>query len=207
MTKQEKILVMVINDSYKHLGFKRGWHIYRNSEGFLEGYKSKKKKDTNSAFAVDISRIITTCKHLHEFSSFIKTIKRKQVIKPDPNQITITNTLKTMEKEKFKTLLKKNGISFLQENNIFIIKTQGSVDLRSLTTMPENIQFNNQGSVYLSSLTTMPENIQFNNQGSVYLSSLTTMPENIQFNNQGYVDLSSLTTMPENIQLNKKGYV
>ena len=48
------------------------------------------------------------------------------------------------------------------------------------------------GYVYLASLTSLPENIQFNNGGHVYLRSLTSLPENIQFNNGGYVYLNSL---------------
>ena len=49
----------------------------------------------------------------------------------------------------------------------------GSVDLRSLTTLPEGVTFSNSGSVYLSSLTTLPEGVTFSNSGSVDLRSLT----------------------------------
>ena len=108
--------------------------------------------------------------------------------------------------ESFKNLLRDENISFEKVNGRLIING-GYVDLRSLTGLPENIQFNNGGDVYLRSLTSLPENIQFNNGGDVNLSSLTSLPENIQFNNGGYVNLSSLTSLPENIQFNNGGDV
>ena len=49
------------------------------------------------------------------------------------------------------------------------------------------------GSVYLRSLTTLPEGVKFENQGYVDLRSLTTLPEGVKFENQGPVDLRSLT--------------
>jgi hypothetical protein len=45
--------------------------------------------------------------------------------------------------------------------------------------------------VYLRSLTSLPDNAQFNNGGSVDLRSLTSLPDNAQFNNGGNVDLRS----------------
>ena len=72
-----------------------------------------------------------------------------------------------MKKSEFKKLLKSKSISFKEKNGIIIINNQGSVYLRSCTSLPEGIQFNNQGSVDLESCTSLPEGIQFNNQGSV----------------------------------------
>jgi len=46
------------------------------------------------------------------------------------------------------------------------------LSLGSLTTLPENVKFENQGNVNLGSLTTLPENVKFENQGNVYLGSL-----------------------------------
>ena len=112
-----------------------------------------------------------------------------------------------MTKEQFLEILDRKFIAYKLEDEIVNIDNQGNVDLESLTTLPEGIQFNNQGYVDLESLTTLPEGIQFNNQGNVYLRSLTTLPEGIQFNNQGNVYLQSLTTLPEGIQFNNQGYV
>ena len=61
--------------------------------------------------------------------------------------------------------------------------------------------------VYLRSLTTLPDDVVFNNGGGVYLSSLTTLPEGVVFNNGGYVDLSSLTTLPDDVVFNNGGGV
>jgi hypothetical protein len=111
-----------------------------------------------------------------------------------------------MKKIIFLGILKSNGITYE-----FVGKTikinEGYVYLSSLTSLPENVQFNNGGYVYLNSLTSLPENVQFNNGGDVYLNSLTSLPENVQFNNGGDVDLRSLTSLPENVQFNNGGYV
>jgi len=105
----------------------------------------------------------------------------------------------------------KNGyvdlrsLTSMPENVKF--ENQGNVDLESLTSMPENVKFENQGYVDLESLTSMPENVKFENQGNVYLRSLTSMPENVKFENQGYVYLRSLTSMPENVKFENQGNV
>ena len=89
----------------------------------------------------------------------------------------------------------KNLIKYIKENQIdYKINGKkttvlgGSVDLSSLTSMPDNVEFNNGGDVDLSSLTSMPDNVEFNNGGNVDLSSLTSMPDNVQFNNGGGLD-------------------
>src|SRR3972149_6354239 len=99
----------------------------------------------------------------------------------------------------------KNFIKYLKENQIdYKINGKkttvlgGSVDLSSLTSMPDNVEFNNGVNVYLSSLTSMPDNVQFNNGGNVYLRSLTSMPDNVEFNNGGNVYLKN-----ETVQINK----
>jgi hypothetical protein len=101
-----------------------------------------------------------------------------------------------MTRDDFASLLKNKSYAFEIDGDVLKVVHQGSVDLPSLTTLPENTAFNNQGSVNLRSLTTLPENTAFNNQGYVDLPSLTTLPENTAFNNQGYVNLRSLTTLP-----------
>ena len=93
-----------------------------------------------------------------------------------------------------------NSLTSLPENIHF--NNSRSVYLRSLTSLPESTQFNNSGGVYLNSLKSLPENIQFNNGGSTFLQSLTSLPGSTQFNNGGFVDLGSLKSLPENIQFN-----
>ena len=61
---------------------------------------------------------------------------------------------KTHNNIELTNLLVKKGYSFEIKNNHFCITHQGYVDLRSLTTLPEGVKFENQGSVDLESLTT-----------------------------------------------------
>ena len=70
--------------------------------------------------------------------------------------------------------LKGNNIQSSADNGKIIING-GDVDLSSLTSMPDNVQFNNGGYVDLRSLTSMPDNVQFNNGGYVYLRSGKTV--------------------------------
>ena len=96
-----------------------------------------------------------------------------------------------MKKTEFKKYLEENDISFEEIDGKIIIGSinGGYVNLSSLKTLPDNVQFNNGGNVYLPSLKTLPDNVQFNNGGNVYLNSLKTLPDNVQFNNGGYVYL------------------
>ena len=112
-----------------------------------------------------------------------------------------------MNKKEFQKLLNENGYDFKVKDNKIIINHQGYVNLRSLTTLPERVEFNNQGNVNLYNLTTLPEGVEFNNQGFVDLRSLTTLPEGVEFNNQGYVYLYNLTTLLEGVKFNNQGYV
>ena len=84
-----------------------------------------------------------------------------------------------MNKESFIQLLTDKCYKYELTGDHIKVLYQGSVDLRSLTSLPEGVQFNNQGDVDLSSLTSLPEGVQFNNQGSVDLSSLTSLPEGV----------------------------
>jgi hypothetical protein len=111
-----------------------------------------------------------------------------------------------MKRDDFKDYLTTNDIRWKEADGKIVIDG-GGVFLDSLTTLPENVRFNNAGTVFLDSLTTLPESVQFNNGGYVYLNSLTTLPENVQFNNGGYVFLDSLTTLPENVHFNNGGVV
>ena len=100
--------------------------------------------------------------------------------------------------EAFEKILQRNKCSYVIKDGVLIVIHKGPVYLSSLTSLPENVQFNNKGSVALDNLTSLPDNIQFNNNGYVYLSSLTSLPDNVQFNNRGDVYLSSLTSLPDN---------
>ena len=77
-----------------------------------------------------------------------------------------------MNKKEFQKLLNENGYDFKVKDNKIIINHQGYVNLRSLTTLPEGVEFNNQGFVDLDNLTTLPEGVEFNNRDNVYLESL-----------------------------------
>jgi hypothetical protein len=115
--------------------------------------------------------------------------------------------VETNEFYELERLLNNKHYSYHLEGNTFIIDHEGYVYLPFLTSLPNNVQFNNRGYVYLYYLTSLPNNIQFNNRGDVDLNSLTSLPDNIQFNNRGNVYLNSLTSLPNNVQFNNRGYV
>jgi hypothetical protein len=115
--------------------------------------------------------------------------------------------VETNEFYELERLLNNKHYSYHLEGNTFIIDHEGYVYLPFLTSLPNNVQFNNRGNVYLDSLTSLPNNVQFNNRGYVYLYYLTSLPNNIQFNNEGFVNLASLLSLPDNIQFNNRGYV
>ena len=59
-----------------------------------------------------------------------------------------------MKKSEFKKVLKNSGVNFKVLNKFIVITdSNGSVYLESLTTLPDNVKFENHGSVYLRSLT------------------------------------------------------
>ena len=62
----------------------------------------------------------------------------------------------------FRRVLEKKGYAFEQEGTTIKVTEEGSVYLRSLTTLPDGIQFNNQGYVDLSSL--CPDSINAGNE-------------------------------------------
>ncbi len=107
--------------------------------------------------------------------------------------------------KKFTDVLDIKGYPYRLENGWVIVDYGGYVVLRSLTTLPEKVKFENGRNVYLPSLTTLPENVKFENGGSVSLPSLTTLPENVKFENGWSVYLPSLTTLPENVKFENGG--
>ena len=86
-------------------------------------------------------------------------------------------------------------------------KIEGNLDLRSVTTLPENCSLTCGGDLDLSSLKTLPENCSLTCGASLILSSLKTLPENCSLTCGGYLDLSSVTTLPENCSLTCGGYL
>ncbi len=93
------------------------------------------------------------------------------------------------EYTELKRILDEKGYDYQDLGNELIINHKGYVDLPSLTSLPDNIQFNNGENVHLDSLTSLPNNIQFNNRGNVWLSKLRSLPNNKYeiFHNEGIV--------------------
>ena len=108
-------------------------------------------------------------------------------------------------KEEIKGSLDLSSLTTLPEG--CQLSAGGYLDLRSLTTLPEGCQLSAGGYLYLSSLTTLPEGCQLSAGGSLDLSSLTTLPEGCQLSAGGSLYLRSLTTLPEGCQLSAGGYL
>ena len=81
----------------------------------------------------------------------------------------------------------------------------GSLDLSSLTTLPEGCALTVGGDLDLSSLTTLPEGCALTVGRYLYLSSLTTLPEGCALTVGESLYLSSLTTLPEGCALTVGG--
>ena len=97
-----------------------------------------------------------------------------------------------MEKEQFKKQFN------LTENQFKgIDKVEWSLDLRSLTSIPEGFNPTVGGYLYLGSLTSIPEGFNPTVGGNLYLGSLTSIPEGFNPTVGGYLYLGSLTSIPE----------
>ena len=91
-----------------------------------------------------------------------------------------------------KEFCKKHGLSeaqFTGEDRI-----GGSLDLRSLTSIPEGFNPTVGGSLDLTSLTSIPEGFNPTVGGSLYLNSLTSIPEGFNPTVGGSLYLNSLTS-------------
>jgi hypothetical protein len=97
-----------------------------------------------------------------------------------------------MTQEKFVKVLDKGRYSYMIEGDRVIVTHPGYVNLKSLQTLPQGIEFNNKGDVNLHSLQTLSQGIVFNNVGYVYLDFLETLPQRIEFKNVSGVYLESL---------------
>jgi len=76
-------------------------------------------------------------------------------------------------------------------------KVGGSLDLTSLTSIPEGFNPTVGGSLDLMSLTSIPEGFNPTVGGSLDLTSLTSIPEGFNPTVGGYLYLTSLTSIPE----------
>jgi len=63
------------------------------------------------------------------------------------------------------------------DGKILIFK--GSLNLGSLTSIPEGVTLSAGGGLYLSSLTSIPEGVNLSAGGGLYLGSLTAIPEGV----------------------------
>jgi hypothetical protein len=80
----------------------------------------------------------------------------------------------------------------------------GNLDLRRLTSLPENVELSAGGGLDLSSLTSLPENVKLSAWGSLDLHNLTNLPENAELSAGGSLYLWRLTNLPENIKVKAK---
>ena len=112
-----------------------------------------------------------------------------------------------MNQTEFKGLLDRKGYLYTVDKSQIIVTHQRGVNLRSVTSLPDNVTFKNYGGVYLRSVTSLPDNVTFKNYGSVDLESVTSLSDNITFKNYGSVDLESVTSLPSNITFKNHGYV
>jgi len=72
-----------------YIGEYNGWQIFRNSEGFLEGYKGVGKKikiDAEKTINSDSKRLVTNTKTPTDFIKFVNGSKPKKSSLPPPEQ-------------------------------------------------------------------------------------------------------------------------
>jgi len=103
-----------------------------------------------------------------------------------------------MTREKFIKVLDREGYSYRVEGNKIVVTSifKGTVDLRSLKSLPPDVVFKNKWGVYLNALTSLPPGVVFKNSKSVDLRSLKSLPLDVVFRNGGHVNLDSLTSIP-----------
>ncbi|MFA5186953.1 MAG: hypothetical protein WC551_10775 [Patescibacteria group bacterium] len=94
----------------------------------------------------------------------------------------------------------ESAIRQFQSDINFIIKSEfegfGDLDLRGLTSLPENAKLTAGGHLYLSGLTSLPENAKLTAGGHLYLRGLTSLPENAKLTAGGHLYLRGLTSIP-----------
>ena len=112
-----------------------------------------------------------------------------------------------MTREEFIKALKAKSYSYEIVGDKLIVTHSGSVNLRSLKTLPSGVEFKNREDVYLTKLVTLPSGVEFNNGGYVNLSSLETLPSRQRFNNKGDIELAKLSTIHSGVEFKNEGDV
>ena len=97
-----------------------------------------------------------------------------------------------MTQEEFIEILDRDSYSYEIQGDKIVVTIKGYVYLRSLTSLPPDVEFKNGGYVDLNSLKSLPPGVEFRNEGNVYLESLTSLPPGVEFSNEGDVNLYSL---------------
>jgi hypothetical protein len=74
------------NHELNFVGIEEGYHVYENSEGFMEGYKKTGKniivkKDEEYNLGTDCKRIVTNQKTIEGFGRFVRGLKGGKKIK------------------------------------------------------------------------------------------------------------------------------
>jgi len=96
----------------------------------------------------------------------------------------------------------------LTENQFYgKVEISGSLDLRSLTSIPEGFNPTVGDYLDLGSLTSIPEGFNPTVGGSLDLRLLTSIPEGFNPTVGGYLDLESLTSIPEGFNPTVGGYL
>jgi hypothetical protein len=98
-------------------------------------------------------------------------------------------------KEKINGSLNLRSLTSIPEG--FNPTVEGSLNLRSLKTIPEGFNPTVGGSLYLYSVTSIPESFNPTVEGSLYLRSLTSIPEGFNPTVGGGLYLYSVTSIPE----------
>jgi hypothetical protein len=101
--------------------------------------------------------------------------------------------------DEFDAYLKARAVQFRREGAAFTVG--GSLNLRSLTSLPASVSLSAGGSLDLRSLTTLPEGVSLSAGGSLDLRSLTTLPEGVSLSAGGGLNLPSLTSLPAGVSL------
>ena len=99
-----------------------------------------------------------------------------------------------MTREEFIQVLEKYGYPYEIEGDKIVVTHKGRVNLKSLTSLPPDVEFNNVGFVNFYSLTSLPPGVVFNNTGGVDLQSLTSLPPEVVFNNGDDIHLESIVS-------------
>ena len=133
-----------------------------------------------------------------------KTISQKAEIKEFCKKQNLTEK-QFFGKEKMGGSLDLRSLTSIPEG--FNPTVGGSLDLRSLTSIPEGFNPTVGGSLYLRSLTSIPEGFNPTVGGSLYLRSLTSIPEGFNPTVGGSLDLRSLTSIPEGFNPTVGGYL